>query len=239
MILRVINYFERLNLKSMISYLLMKKRIYSIDYNSKKKFIVVVGPESTGTRYCGYWISQNIVGHGKEYPDHADIYSAVWYELAKGQTKRARRLLMKLNTSDVNLTRISYPGQHGSETRIKHAQAFGKEPLADFLKLVASMGYEPIVFVTNRDKSKTVKSSHQKRSSTLGSVMIATANYEIALKQIYGTLAGSNIAYRTFDLEDLVSLPEEETTRMRNFLTQRNVNITEDIYIYQPNALRF
>ncbi|MEX0910002.1 MAG: hypothetical protein WDZ75_01775 [Candidatus Paceibacterota bacterium] len=171
---------------------------------NEKKVLLLVGPESSGTRILVDVLSQHpsINGSSDAVETHRDSCDDAWRLLEKGDETQAGDVVAELfETTDMLVTRRSLP--HGSEGAAAEYLRF--PDLDAFLRLSFAHGWEVVVLLTYRSAVPNLMSWTQKRQSVQGNFEHAVAQYHAAYRHVFNVLNKyQNVSFYFISVDSLV-----------------------------------
>ena len=161
---------------------------------NRKSCILVVGPESSGTRVIADIISQHpdICSHRG---GHDDILNEYWNS---GNQNILQEVIQK---QDIILTRRSMPSGYGSRA----AKFLEFDDLEKFALDCDLLGVEISVVITTRSPQANLISWQRSRVSVSGSISKAISQYQASFKHLFLWLNNQpNILYWVISLEGCI-----------------------------------
>ena len=162
--------------------------------------LVVVGPESSGTRVMAKALEE----HPKIAPayvgKHDDALETVWEHLIRRDPVGAREALPP-PAGGVLMTRRSLP--HGALPG-SQAEFMVFPPLGAFTEVCQDVGYQVVYIITSRSPHANLHSWASQRNSTQGHVAKALQQYHEAFPYILTTAHRLCVPYVMTSLEGLI-----------------------------------
>ena len=163
--------------------------------------VLVVGPESSGTRVT----TKALAAHpGIEYEvgeRHGDPLEMVWQNVI-AKDKRAALRSMPAPKGKVILTRRSIP--HGAMPG-REAEYMVFPPIAPFVEICRESGHEVFFVVTSRSPHANLASWARQRNSAGGKVDKALWQYHESYPYIFGLVTSLGVPFAMTSLEGLVN----------------------------------
>lgn len=165
------------------------------------RVMLVVGPESTGTRAFTEILSAHpAVAGTTNARTHGDLLDPVWRALVDGDHAAARDRLEGHRDRPLLVTRRSLP--HGP--RPGSAAEYRRfPPLQAFLDVVVACRREPVVLITTRSPLANIISWARERSSARGDLQAAFRQYWAAYRLLFGICAKGTFPFHLLSLEAL------------------------------------
>lgn len=138
--------------------------------------VLIIGPESTCTRFWTDLLSQHSQLKGTPQKSHGDLLDAQWREVEQG---------FPTVIPDNCITRRSVP--HGT---FGNAEYMSVPNLEKMLNICHNQGIESIVLIPTRSYYPHVKSWAKNRASCKGSLQAAMDQYNHAYKEIIRQVSG-------------------------------------------------
>jgi hypothetical protein len=165
------------------------------------RVIVVVGPESTGTRAFTEVLSAHpLVAGTHDAHLHGDLLDPVWEALGEGDRVEAARRMRLQSERPIVVTRRSLP--HGPRPGAP-AEYRRFPPLQAFLDVTATCGRHPVVLITTRSPLANVVSWARERSSARNDLSAALRQYWAAYRLLFGICAKGTFPFHMLSLEAL------------------------------------
>ncbi len=167
-----------------------------------KKLLLLIGPESSGTRVFAEILSGHPMILGTpQASEHYDVLDDVWKELGAGHIERARRAFPDLQEAEYVLTRRSMP----------HARAINEAArFMDFAnlwglhELCRRLGLDLVLLITTRSAAANLASWTINRASPGGSLKRAKEQYHAAYRYLFEFLIKSEVPFFFLSLEALL-----------------------------------
>ncbi len=165
------------------------------------RMILVVGPESTGTRAFTEILSAHpLVAGTTNARTHGDLLDPVWQALVDGDRAEARARLEEHRDRPLVVTRRSLPHgpRPGAAAEYRHFP-----PLQAFLDMTVTCRRAPVVLITTRSPLANVVSWARERSSARGDLQAAFLQYWAAYRLLFGICAKGTFPFHLLSLEAL------------------------------------
>lgn len=165
------------------------------------RVVLVVGPESTGTRVFTEILSAHPgVAGTTNARAHGDLLDPVWQAIVDGDQDEARNRLESHRDLPLVATRRSLPHgpRPGAAAEYRHFP-----PLQAFLDLSVACRREPVVLITTRSPLANVVSWARERSSARGDLQAALRQYWAAYRLLFGICAKGSFPFHLLSLEAL------------------------------------
>lgn len=165
--------------------------------------VLVLGPESTGTRLITALLSRHpeILGTEDAYQHH-DILDDVWAELSSERLDEAASRLPDVD-DDVILTRRSFP--HGTIPGKSDGCYMDFPEIGLFLSLCRREELEPLALLTSRSPAANLVSWVEERSSPDGNLQKAIRQYQAGYRRIFEVIEAYDIPFFVTSLEGLLA----------------------------------
>jgi hypothetical protein len=168
----------------------------------RKKLVILIGPESSGTRVFTSVLSQHPKILGTPVAsDHLDILDDVWRNLEIRNIKSAIHDLPDFNDYACILTRRSMP----------HARTYGEPAIfMDFSDLIAMnrlckrMDLDMVLLTTSRSYIPNILSWTQNRLSAQRSIEKAALQYQASYRYLFNFINKTGTPYYMLSLEGLI-----------------------------------
>lgn len=168
----------------------------------RKGLCLLIGPESTGTRFFETVFSSHPLILGT--PDamgHTDILDEVWHNLEKGDKKRAAAVFPTLGEHRYILTRRSIP--HADI--LAESAVFMKFPNLEALyQLTQRLDLDLTLLITSRSPVPHIASWTQRRLSVDASFEKAKAQYQAAFRHLFNFICRTDVIFYILSLEGLL-----------------------------------
>lgn len=182
-----------------------------------KKVILVLGPESSGTRITSNVLSQHPeIDFFTGNDGHHDRLDVVWDNLDNDDIKIE-------SENEYILTRRSLPHSRGDGANAKFEDYFN---LKKFYERVNSNGMELILIVTIRDPISNLCSWAKNRKSTEGSMDKAYQQYKSATLYIFDFIKNNDVNFIISPLESLVLGGEDYINSIFNLIGLKSVDLS-------------
>ena len=167
-----------------------------------KKIILLIGPESSGTRIFTEVLSGHPLILGTlNATEHHDVLDAVWRALKSGDLDLAKYLLPDLKDATCLLTRRSMP--HGEY--IGHTpQPMDFPNVESFHQLCQLIELPLVVLITTRSTAANLASWALARSTSRSSIQLAMMQYREAYLHLFRFLTKSRVPFFFVSLEALI-----------------------------------
>lgn len=165
------------------------------------RVMLVVGPESTGTRAFTEILSAHpAVAGTPNARTHGDLLDPVWQALVDGDQAAARGRLEEHRDQPLLVTRRSLPHgpRPGSAAEYRHFP-----PLQAFVDLLITCRREPVVLITTRSPLANIVSWARERSSARGDLQAAFRQYWAAYRLLFGICTKGTFPFHIVSLEAL------------------------------------
>lgn len=165
------------------------------------RLILIVGPESTGTRAFTEALSAHPdVAGSTDARSHGDLLDPVWQALVDGDRGAARTRLEAHRDRPVVVTRRSLPHgpRPGAAAEYRHFP-----PLQAFLDVCLMCGRDPVVLITTRSPLANIVSWARERSSVRGDLEAARRQYWAAYRLLFGICTRGLVPFHLLSLEAL------------------------------------
>lgn len=167
-----------------------------------KKILIIIGPESSGTRVFMNLFSKHEKAVGNTSPNsHVDVLDDIWHYLEQRKIISAKPKLPDIAKNQFYVTRRSMP--HASSPGIS-AGYMQFPPLADFLRYCKKSDLNPIVLITNRSPIANLFSWSQNRASSNGDIEKSYQQYKESYIQIFKSVTKYNVPYLMLSMEALL-----------------------------------
>lgn len=164
------------------------------------RVLLVIGPESTGTRILTTTLSQHpAISGSPDAVEHEDCLASVWRCLERGDVDAASSAL-RANEHPLILTRRSLPASARAGIGARFCDFADLDAFAD---VAARAGRSVTVFLTVRDPLANLASWVQSRYSTQGSLASAHTQYREAIAHAVDFVTRRDIPYLITPLEAL------------------------------------
>lgn len=166
----------------------------------KYDVIIVVGPESSGTRVYTETISRHpdVIGT-KEASSHTDHMDYVWYCVEKNDYEKAVDKFPEGNKKTI-LTRRSMP--HAKKGKNK-ADSMGFPNIEGFVKLCKGMNKSVVLLITTRSPAANLMSWKRNRSSSERSYKLAFRQYQKTYLELFSVIQKYDLEYFLVNLESI------------------------------------
>ena len=168
----------------------------------KRKILLIIGPESSGTRIFTDILSQHpkILGT-KNASTHIDILDDFWDFIEKNEIKKAVKIFPNFDDYEYILTRRSMP--HGQ--KVNEAAKYMKFPnLKGFYQVCKLMNFKLLILITTRSVVANLLSWTHQRASAEGSFKKASIQYREAYKFLFSFINQNNIPFYFVSLEAFI-----------------------------------
>lgn len=176
------------------------KKIETSINNNINKVIIVVGAESTATRFLTGLLSKStdIIGE-KEPKKHWDYFDEIWELIERKNYDRIKSIFPKNNKHYV--TRRSFP-----HALYPGDPAFPYEfpPLGEFIRICKQNGFQPILLITTRSPLPNLISWKTQRSSAENSMLTAFNQYQSTYRYIFHVIQQTDTPYLIISQEALM-----------------------------------
>ncbi len=164
------------------------------------RILLVIGPESTGTRVLTTTLSQHpAISGSPDATEHEDCLAEVWRHLEVGDSDAALATL-RANDHPLVLTRRSLPASARAGVGARFCEFVDLDAFAD---VAARAGRSVTVFLTVRDPLANLASWVHNRHSTQGSLASAHTQYREAIAHAVDFVTRRDIPYLVTPLEAL------------------------------------
>lgn len=167
-----------------------------------KKLIVVIGPESTGTRVFTELLSQHpqVIGTPNAQ-EHVDIMDQVWNALARGDRAAAVSAFPEAGGHEALITRRSMPHASSVDTAAKYMRF---PDIEAFHELSEEFELSMRVVITTRSPAANLSSWALSRGSARRSLRKAKRQYVASYRHLFDFLNATEVPFFVVSLEALV-----------------------------------
>ena len=196
-----------------------------------ERIVLVVGPESSGTRIITELLSLHPEVKGSENArKHLDALDSFWTALADGRDHDAAKSFPQHDRSGVIVTRRSMPCGDAPGSKARY-MAFPN--LAGFHSIVRAQGLELFTLVTTRSTAANLGSWVDSRASVDGSVEKAKSQYEAAYREIFDFILTSRCRFSFVSLEAFIHETDSSIRSLYQLLGlsafEPSVNLHSDV----------
>lgn len=169
---------------------------------NQPNLILVVGAESTATRFVSKILAIHDSIEGEKFPEkHYDFLDDVWKSIEYNSEEKTLELFPEPKENSILLTRRSIP--HSLEP--DSAAVYGEfPPIESFLKLAQRKGFVPVVLVTTRSPLPNIMSWKQQRSSSEGSFKKTLQQYQWVYPYIFSAISSTRSTYYILSQEAML-----------------------------------
>jgi hypothetical protein len=197
------------------------------------RVILVVGPESTGTRAFTEILSAHpAVAGTHDARTHGDLLDPVWQALVEGDRVEAVTRMRLHAGRPIVVTRRSLP--HGPRPGAA-AEYRRFPPLQAFLDVTATCGRHPVVLITTRSPLANVVSWARERSSARNDLPAALRQYWAAYRLLFGICAKGTFPFHLLSLEALALEGSEYVTSLFTLLGLPPTDVPLDV-VQRPDV---
>lgn len=165
------------------------------------RLLLVVGPESTGTRVFTELLSAHpAIAGTTDAHSHGDLLDPVWQALGDGDRVAASARLATHGDRPLLVTRRSLPHgpRPGAAAEYRHFP-----PLQAFLDITVECGREPVILITTRSPLANVVSWARERSSVRSDLPAAVRQYWAAYRLLFAICTAATCPFYVLSLEAL------------------------------------